>query len=253
MGMAVPRETPGHPIAPAALILPIPTALTMGMVVGTPTHTDEGQWDQNPLSVGPNLQLTPDNLGFAGGAPGVGQVGNNRTHSQRGLPSPPAFSQGRGGQLVPPITSLWGARKGGDPWGSGAETWQTHSLGQLQGVQAAAQPQLRTAHTYWRLSAGRIACRHPHPLLPSSSLSARRKLRHSGVARLHPCPCPPNCRLPQGSAGTAWGGGEPWPPHSSHPTLCRQPLAWGGPGATPPSFAFQRHREPADADDLDPG
>lgn len=105
VGMAVPRETPGHPIAPAALIPPIPTALTMGMVVGTPPHTDEGQWDQNPLSVGLNLQLTPDNVGFAGGAPGVGQVGNNRTHSQRGLPSPPALGEGRGGQLVPPITS----------------------------------------------------------------------------------------------------------------------------------------------------
>uniref|UniRef100_A0A8B9NF07 Tyrosine-protein kinase receptor n=1 Tax=Accipiter nisus TaxID=211598 RepID=A0A8B9NF07_9AVES len=64
------------------------------------------------------------------------------------------------------------------------------------------------AHTRWRLSAGRIACCRPQPLLPISSLSARRKLRHSGVAQLHPCPCPPNCRLPQGSAGTAWGGGD---------------------------------------------
>lgn len=44
------------------------------------------------------------------------------------------------------------------------------------------------------------------------------------------------------------------PPLLSPRTLPAAPGMGGGvPGLLPPLFAFQRHREPADTDDLDPG
>lgn len=200
---------------------------------------DGGQWDQNPLGVGLSVQLSPENLGFGGAAPGVGQVGKPHTPSQRGFSSPPVLGKGEeggGGTVGAPRHAVGRCGVRGEVGTHGGERLRPGKLGLWVRPWAQPRPRTETQH------------RWDHPLPPP--------------------PTPPFC---PGETEAQWSISSPsLSPTTGHspgrgriavspllPSPHALPQAWGGSGGCspdpPPTFAFQCHRESADADGVDPG